>query len=227
MKFKDFEYTMSPSRMFRYVKACNNDTRKAMTLYRKNLKLSHELFIIIGCFEVALRNAIDRHCLIHLGPDWLYHSVCSGGIFDNPSYQNAANAVRKSLLDAGVPHQHNKVVAHLGFGFWRNLFSRHQYRLTGQHLLNIFVAKPASSILVKYNAHHVFNRLVEINAIRIRIAHHEPICFLGPYPVISTRYARNQYENIQTLFKWLGIDEEALLYGLDHIVVVCDEIDAL
>ena len=46
--------------MKRYVEACGGDTRKAMTLYRYNLQLSQELFTIISCFEVALRNAINK-----------------------------------------------------------------------------------------------------------------------------------------------------------------------
>ncbi len=42
MKFTEFEETISPERMRRYVMACGNDTRRAMTLYRYNLKLSQE-----------------------------------------------------------------------------------------------------------------------------------------------------------------------------------------
>lgn len=30
-----------------------------MTLYRLNLRLSQEMFTIVSCLEVALRNAID------------------------------------------------------------------------------------------------------------------------------------------------------------------------
>ena len=59
MKYADFEKIMSPQRMERYVTACRGDTRKAMTLYRYNLQVSQEMFAIVGCFEVALRNAID------------------------------------------------------------------------------------------------------------------------------------------------------------------------
>ena len=63
MNYFDFEKAMSPARLNRYLVACNNDATKVLTLYRLNLKLSQELFTIIGCFEVTLRNAIDRHCL--------------------------------------------------------------------------------------------------------------------------------------------------------------------
>lgn len=60
MKFTNFERILSPERLNRYVAACGNDTRKAMSLYRMNLYLSQEVFTLLSCFEVALRNAIDR-----------------------------------------------------------------------------------------------------------------------------------------------------------------------
>ena len=60
MKFKDFEDVISAARMRRYVNACGGNVQKGMTLYRYNLSLSGELLKIIGCFEVALRNRIDR-----------------------------------------------------------------------------------------------------------------------------------------------------------------------
>ena len=37
----------------------SRDTRRAMTLYRYNLRQSQEMFTIISCFEVVLRNRID------------------------------------------------------------------------------------------------------------------------------------------------------------------------
>ena len=37
--------------MMRYVNACGGDTRKAMTLYRYNLRLSQEVFTVICCYE--------------------------------------------------------------------------------------------------------------------------------------------------------------------------------
>jgi hypothetical protein len=42
MKYADFASIMAAPRMSRYLTACNNDSRKAMTLYRKNLQLSQE-----------------------------------------------------------------------------------------------------------------------------------------------------------------------------------------
>lgn len=61
MRYRDFEELFSSKRMQKYLLACNHNTRKAMTLYRYNLKLSQELFTIISCFEVVLRNRIAHH----------------------------------------------------------------------------------------------------------------------------------------------------------------------
>ncbi|MCS6935728.1 MAG: hypothetical protein NZM35_11370 [Chitinophagales bacterium] len=40
--------------MSRYKTACGGNSKKAMTLYRKNLQLSQEIFTVISCFEIAL-----------------------------------------------------------------------------------------------------------------------------------------------------------------------------
>jgi hypothetical protein len=55
MKYAEFIRIMSEPRMNRYLTAVSNDTRKAMTLYRKNLRLSQELFTIISCFRDCVK----------------------------------------------------------------------------------------------------------------------------------------------------------------------------
>lgn len=74
MKYDDFEKIMSSQRMRRYLTACNGNTLEAMTLYRYNLQISQEMFTIVSCFEVALRNAIDRKLTENLGKEWLRDS---------------------------------------------------------------------------------------------------------------------------------------------------------
>ena len=82
MKYKDFERAISPERMHRYVIACANNTKQAMTLYRYNLRLSQEMYAIISCFEVSLRNKINNEMRAHHGNDWLRDFVMPGGRFD-------------------------------------------------------------------------------------------------------------------------------------------------
>ena len=67
MKYSEFEDIISQQRMRKYLLACNNESKRAMTLYRYNLKLSQEMFALISCFEVTLRNRIDKEMKAHFG----------------------------------------------------------------------------------------------------------------------------------------------------------------
>lgn len=227
MKYQEFEQIMSSPRMSRYLTACGGQSKQAMTLYRLNLRLSQELFTIISCFEVTLRNSIDNHYSAIHGSDWLRTSVQQGGIFDNRGTQLSANIIQDVIRNLGLHYSHNKVVAGLGFGFWRYLFAPNQYQTAGRTLLRIFPARPRSSATMQYNNLFVFNQLAQINEIRNRVAHHEPICFLNGRTVKDTIFVRQHYASILQLFQWMSIDEAALLYGLDHINRVCATIDSL
>jgi len=227
MKYSDFERIMSVSRMNRYLIACGHNSRKAMTLYRKNLHLSQELFTIICCFEVALRNGINQHYSNQYGNDWLRDSISTGGIFDNPVCQRAKDGINKMIAKLSNNYTPSKLLTEMDFGFWRYLFAQPQYYSGGQTLLRIFPSKPSSSQAFQYNHTYIFHQLEQVNRLRNRIAHHEPVCFLPSQPVINTTYARQQYNLILQLFQWMNIDEQSLLYGLDHITTVCDEIELL
>jgi hypothetical protein len=213
--------------MGRYVIACNGDTRKAMTLYRKNLKLSQELFTVVGCFEVALRNAVNNCYTIELGNHWLRDSVARRGIFNNRRCHITRKIIMDTISRLGNAYTHHKLVAELGFGFWRYMFARHQYRAGGQILIQVFTALPRSTPAANYNANFIFRELQKINKLRNRIAHHEPVCFTHSRPVINTNYARQNYALLIQLFQWLNIDETSLLYGLDKVIQTCDVIDRL
>ena len=226
MVYVAFERVMSAIRMNRYKAACANNTRNAMTLYRYNLRLSQEMFTVISCFEVALRNAVDRHCTVYLGNDWLKDSITPGGIFD-VGFNVTNKLIADAVIGLGTDYTHPKLVAEMDFGFWRYMFSQNQYRSLGQNLLQIFPARPPSTPKIHYTQTYIFKALARINIIRNRIAHHEPICFQPTRPVIDTGYARRQYNQILQLFQWMTIDESALLYGLDHVIAICDAIDSI
>lgn len=229
MKYADFERILSRERMNRYLFACGNDSRKAMTLYRYNLQLSQEMFTVISCFEVALRNAIDNNLKPRLGTDWLRDSILIGGMFTNPLLSKTASVISHSYnkLLAQGQYSPSKLLSDMEFGMWKYMFSPLQYRLTGQTLLQIFPNKQRSSSTLQINHAYIFNELDKVNTIRNRIAHHEPICFGLTGNQIDTTYTMNKYLQIQTLFAWMDIDSRALLYGIDHVQQVCSKINEL
>lgn len=226
MKFKDFKIILSAERTTRYVNACNGNTRKAMTLYRENLHLSQEMFTLISCFEVALRNSIDRKLTEVLGADWLRDSILPDGIFSYPQFRQTSKIISKAFLklNNNSSYSHSKLLAEMDFGIWKYMFSNPQYRATGRTLLSIFPNRPKSSATMQYNNTYIFNELDGVNNIRNRIAHHEPICFMKGTDSVSTSYLLQQYQRIQTLFSWMGVDAHAMLYGLDHVQQVCNRI---
>lgn len=226
MKYADFVGIMSEERMSRYLSACNGDTRKTMKLYRDNLHLSQDMFTVVSCFEVALRNAIDAKMKIRWGDDWLRDSIHPGGIFDDPRMLQTKRIIEKAYrgLVRDGSYTHSKLLAEMEFGIWKYMFSQHQYHASGSFLLNIFPNKPRSSRNQQYNHRYIFNELDKVNTLRNRIAHHEPICFVRGIVEPDTSYVVNEYRNIQTLFNWMGIDSAALLYGLDHVINICNDI---
>ena len=229
MKFADFQNIISPERLNRYIEACGNDTRKAMALYRLNLHLSQEVFTLLSCFEVALRNAIDRELTIRFGAHWLRDSISPEGIFDIARCQDSARIITKAYnrLERKGEYTHHKLLAEMEFGVWKYMFANPQYRATGRVLLHIFPNKPRSSVELQYNNTYIFNELDGINILRNRISHHEPICFARRQPRINTLYIINSYNNLHKLFMWMGIDSHSLLYGLDHVRQVCNRINDL
>lgn len=226
MKYTEFEGIISQKRMQKYMQACNNDSRRAMTLYRHNLKLSQEMFTIISCFEVALRNRIDREMISHFGNDWLRDLVLPGGAFyGNPRVGKTCKIIKKVYhnLDESGTYSHSKLLSEMEFGVWKYMFNNIQYGLCGRHLLRIFPNKPKSTKLSQIDNSRIFLELDYINNIRNRIAHHEPICFGHPI-CVDTTYTLKNYVRIMTLFQWMGIESSSLLYGLDHVGVECRKI---
>jgi hypothetical protein len=227
MKYTDFESLMSTPRMSRYLSACGNQKRKAMTLYRANLRLSQEFFSILGVFEVVLRNKIDIHYKTiysqTIGSDeWLLYAANPGGFYAAGHTSKTQQTILKAISDLGGTYSHNKLLAELTFGFWRFQFAPKEFSAAGSTLHQIFVNRPHGT-----NHTTIFNVLKFINNIRNRIAHHEPVCFDVTGNMISTVYVINHYNEIAKLLQWMGVDAEDLFYGIDGIQKEMDFINHL
>ena len=78
MSFNQYKIFLSCARLSKYRIACHGQEEKAMELYRANIKLSQELYAVLGQFEVVLRNQIDRHFSRLKGECWLEDGVSPG-----------------------------------------------------------------------------------------------------------------------------------------------------
>ena len=223
MKFSNFQQIVSEDRLQRYVKACNGNQAKAIVLYRRNVAVSLEMFAVVGAFEIALRNSIDRVMKSNFGDDWLRNAILPGGIFDTPSCRDHARIIRSAYekLNRQGRYTHTHLLSKMEFGIWKYMFSSPQFRAANRVLLQAFPNKPTSTREVQYNNTFIFNELDHVNSLRNRIAHHEPICFPTGHATITTSYIHFIYNKIMILFDWLGIDAQNYLFGLDHVNRLC------
>jgi len=139
VNFLEFERIVSQKRLSRYVNASGGDTRKALTLYRYNLRISQEMFTMISCFEVAFRNAIDNELSALYGNEWLKDSISTGGFLTGSDTIKSFGIVKHTydkLVSEGQ-YSHTKLLSGLEFGVWKYMFSPPQYRATGRVLLRV------------------------------------------------------------------------------------------
>ena len=209
MKYEEYEAAFSPARLNRYRNACVGDTRKAMILYRHNVKLCQKYYGVLNIFEIILRNAIDRHYRTYFNDtDWIVHQLQSGGMLEHSPHKAEALKHYQNLLAKGK-YNPDKMLSAQSFGFWTYMFNKIPFNAGGKNLLDIF---PNKQIGLGQKA--VFNDLKEIKTFRNRIAHHEPICF-DNHGNKSLLYAQDNYKQIIKYLAFLGYTEKKTLYGYD------------
>ena len=209
MKYKEYEVAFSPARLSRYKAACGGDTRKAMTLYRYNVKLCQKYYAVLNIFEIILRNAIDRHFRAYYNdPNWIEHQLQTGGMLaHSPKKAEAIKHIR-DLTKRGKLTP-DKVVSAQSLGFWTYMFNKIPFNTGGKKILDIFPNKQ-----VGLGQKAVYNELQDIKQFRNRIAHHEPICFDASWNR-NMAYAQQNYKQILKYISFLGYSDKEILYGYD------------
>ena len=226
MKFCEFEKLMSTQRIGRYYTSCNQHVLKTLSLYNGNIRLSQAFLPVLNYFEVVLRNRIDLHYRLRFiqlagHPDWLLAAALPGGFLARNGCLSSVEKILQARTKLGVRYTHDKLVAELSFGFWRFLFAGKQYQAGGNTLLNIFPGLPP-----RCNQNFIYRKLKNINSIRNRIAHHEPICF-GAGNSISAAYARSHFTEITDILGYMGIDSRHLFRGFKGVLEEANYIDSI
>ena len=226
MRYAEFEKLISSQRLVRYKAACNNNTRRTLSLYRANIRMSQAFLAILGIFEVVLRNKIDLHYKMRFPatpgvPEWLLASTLPEGFLTQNGCQNSLDKINRAYIKLGSNYTHDKLLAELSFGFWKFMFAGRQFLAGGSSLLTIFPNIPAH-----HNQSFIYHKLDRINSIRNRVAHHEPICF-DQGNAIETIYARAHFQDITDLLEYMNINSQQLFYGVDGVLKEGNYIDNL
>ncbi|MCZ8298169.1 MAG: Abi family protein [Flavobacterium sp.] len=223
MHYDQFETLMSAPRLARYWLSCKASTSQTQQLYKANIRLSQSFLGVLSIFEVVLRNRIDQ-CYKTIffvqngADDWLVSAIHNGGFLTQKGCEKSLVKIRAAYNKLGKHYTHDKLVAELSFGVWVFLFAGKQYQAGGNILLSIFPKRPR-----KLNQKVIYQKLNQINSLRNRVAHHEPICF-GPTNTISANYARLHFQHIVDLLTWMDVDATALF---EDIFSCTNEMDAL
>jgi hypothetical protein len=165
------ERRISIERLRPYRVAVGGDLEQALALYEWNSSVAASFFEVLGHFEVLLRNALHEQLTIwHAargGPDAWYQD--RAGLLDEHSREDIAKA-REKLRRRQETEVPGKILAELGFGFWRYLLDkRYETTLWAQALRHSFPA------LIPQRRRDVYIPVSELTRLRNRIAHHEPI----------------------------------------------------
>jgi len=200
MNYLDFENVLSIPRIGRYKSVCGGDEQKSLELYLLNVELSKDFYALLGLFEIALRNAVNKHYKeVFSDEDWIINQERKG--FFPPERKNISAEYSKLAITNS--YTHGKLIAALTFGVWTEMFSTHCFGRGGRTLLKIFPNRPKG-----VNQKIIHKELKEIKTFRNKLAHHEPICFVENK--ISCEYAENILEKTLKYFAFLGVPENVL-----------------
>lgn len=151
--------------------------QSAISLYGWNATVSSAFLHPLHICEVVIRNAVSDALSQNFGANWPWNIgfvgslPCQVGRF-RP--RNEVKTVARSVGNKANPST-GKVLAEMKFAFWEHLFTaRYQPTIWNSQIQIVFPHAPTGMQPHQIRA-AIHTRLVQIRALRNRIAHHEPI----------------------------------------------------
>lgn len=191
-ELQELPRVLSAPRFATYLRASNNDQRRALSLYEWNSALSAAFVVPLQVCEVAVRNGIAEAMEKVHGSNWPW----SDGFLRSLPRPKRHQDYNPEADLRGVAQRRSttgKVVAELKFAFWERLFTAGQdERLWNDHFRTSFPGAPATLPIARAreSAHR---DLGAIRRLRNRIAHHEPI---------FARNVEDDYRRIRDMIAW-------------------------
>jgi len=196
------EQLVTPERLAPYRAACNGDLAAAVALYGWNARVSAALWETIGYVEIIVRNAMHRHLTdwstrVHQEPAWY---LDPGGNLTWRAAQDVADA-RRRATKFGTPETPGRVVAELGFGFWRYLTAVTYDRTLWRWCIYRAFPKKRRSV--------VQDSLASLHEARNRCAHYEPM---------HNRPIGKLYETALAVAGWINVDARRWVASQSRVV---------
>lgn len=159
--------TLSKPRLESY-KLKGDSELDALVRYDWNLCLCEALYPSMQALEIALRNRLNDVLLREFGRNWMWDSQLFGRANDQ------IRRAEDQLTENSKIIENSRMVAELTLGFWVSLHNRRFERLLWQKSNVIQSVFPFIPAKVR-NLNYIRPRLKQINDLRNRISHHEPV----------------------------------------------------
>ncbi len=212
MKYEELCLYLSNPRFERYFIASNFNEKRAILIYKENLKVAQSFYPLISFFEVVLRNKLNHELSNYFSDsEWIINqktkmmSDSSLSHFDkkkqifitNDFLKNSIEKSEKRLRRLKLPVTCNHIIADTSFGFWTELYEIQHYKILKGRPIKIFENLPAG-----IGRKEVSDRLNKIRILRNRISHNEPLCFKSSSLDFSG--IQTNYLILQELLLWLN-----------------------
>jgi hypothetical protein len=212
MKYEELCLYLSNPRFERYFIASNLNEKRAILIYKENLKVAQSFYPLISFFEVVLRNKLNHELSNYFSDsNWIINqkskmmSDPALTYFDKKKQIFIANDFLKKSIEKSekrlnrlkLPMTCNHIIADMSFGFWTELYEIQHYKILKGRPIKIFENLPAD-----IGRKEVSDRLNKIRILRNRISHNEPLCFNSTSLDFSG--IQTNYLILQELFLWLN-----------------------
>ena len=217
MQFELYQRFLSKPRMSRFLIVANQNVGMATKFYEHNLAVSQSFYPLIHFFEVFFRNALNEKFTHYFGnPNWMVEQkrgfMAADSLTASHFYlRECVGKAERTLLKKGKRISSGNLLAEQQFGFWTSFFETHHYKLLKGRPMHIFPLKPKH-----LGRKEVSQKLNRIRALRNRIYHQEPICFLGS--VRNYDHAGLVKTDIYDLLNWMHHDLATYVEQFDSIV---------
>ena len=170
--FGEFQMSASAERLKPYLN--DVDETQAFALYLWNIALCESLYPCLNCLEVALRNSIHRSASTKFGTDLWFVGRLKGP--EDERLQRVSDKFRRLGVTSPTA---GDLVSSLSLGIWVDLFKgRYEQVLWPDLLPHIFPFATKG----QRSRERVYRRLSNIQTLRNRVFHHEPIWRLPDLP---------------------------------------------
>lgn len=193
---RQLEAAISAARLSIYPPAASGETYGA---YAWNIAVCESLYPALHCVEVTLRNSIHNAATAEFGDEYWFRTRLA------PIEQLLLNNVEKELLSQGRELLAGEFISGFRFGFWVRLFERrYEQVLWPQLLQSVFPHIPRQ----QRRRISIRNRLIEVQTLRNRVFHHEPVWHWPDLP--------EQHSQILETVGWVSPAMRRFLEAIDR-----------